>query len=79
MPKQLILDFYDVKIDSFVVVVFFFVFFCFVFLLKNKLWVHPQSIFEHKSEKECIPLSEPQSFYMKVWYMRWSKLHSVFS
>ena len=35
----------------------------FVFLLKNKLWVHPQSIFEQKREKECIPLSEPQSFY----------------
>ena len=28
-----------------------------------------------KSVKECIPLSEPQSFFIKVWYIRWSKLY----
>ena len=49
---------------------FFFVVFLFVFFfwgggLKNKLWVHPQSFFEQKSVKESIPLSEPQSFFIK--------------
>ena len=28
-----------------------------------------------KSVKECIPLSEPQSFFIKVWYIRWLKLY----
>ena len=35
----------------------------------------PQSIFELKSVKECIPLSEPQSFFIKVWYIKGSKLY----
>ena len=55
-PKQLILDFYNGKNDNFSLencdsfVVFFFL--CvFFFLLKNKLWVHPQSIFKQKSVK----------------------------
>ena len=68
-PKQLILEFYDSKNDNFhlkIVIVLLF-FFCFFFWLKNKLWVHPQSIFEQKSVKECIPgpLSESQSFFIK--------------
>ena len=29
----------------------------------------------NKSVKECIPLPEPQSFFIKVWYIRWSKLN----
>ena len=45
--------------DSFVVV-----------LVKNKLCVRPQSIFEQKNRKRmyCIPLSEPQFYHIKVWY-----------
>ena len=75
-PKQLILDFYDCKNDNFqIIVIVLLLLFCCFFWLKNKLWVHPQSIFEQKSVKECIPLSEPKSFFIKVWYIRWSKLY----
>ena len=77
-PKQLILDFYDCKNDNFhmkIAIVFF------LFWLNNKLWVHPQSIFEQKSVKDCIPLSELQSFiylfFIKVWCIRWSKLYEL--
>ena len=73
--KELILDFYDCKNDNFHVKIVIVLLLLFIFWLKNKVWVHQQFIVEQKSEKECIPLSEPQSFYIKVWYMRWSKLH----
>ena len=58
-----------------IVIVLLLLLFCLFFWLKNKLWVHPQSIFEQKNVKECIPLSEPKSFFIKSWYIRWSKLY----
>ena len=76
-PKQLILDFYDCKNDNFhlkIVIVLLLLLFCFFGSKINYGYTH-NLFLSKKSVKECIPLSEPKSFFIKVWYIRWSKLY----
>ena len=67
-PKQLILDFYDCKNDTFhvkiVIVLLFAVFFCSKFLSKIV-------------KRNAFPCLNPSlSIFLKVWHIRWSKLHA---
>ena len=74
-------DHFHVKIVIVLLLLVCFVFVCFLlFFLFVFFWGggggskincgYTHNLFlSKKNEKECIPLSEPQSFYIKVWYM----------